>query len=160
MRTAKWSFCNTSKSPGHTCPSILKFSFRPAQTRCRTTSRLHAKARVSTQSQSRRDRDWFKEIRLAGGVHGCGRLAAVRRHALVRLGVAGRVRDRRVADAEVVGVRLRGHLASDQAAPGLVALGDDLSRVLLVLSLAREGKLVLRLSIGDLVDAIEMRFRR
>lgn len=46
--------------------------------------------------------------------------------------------------------RLR--LASNKLLPRLSTLMDDVHRVLLVLALAREGELVLGLSIGDLVD--------
>ena len=60
----------------------------------------------------------------------------------------------RHAHGEVVRRRLGGALARDEAAPRLVALVDDLGRVLLVLRLTRERKLVLGLAIGDLVDAI------
>lgn len=44
-------------------------------------------------------------------------------------------------------------LASDELLPGLGALPDDIHGVLLVLALAGEGKLVLWLSVWDLVDA-------
>lgn len=54
---------------------------------------------------------------------------------------------------KVVGSGLRRALASDELAPGFVALVDDLGGVLLVLGLARESELVLGLAIGDLVDA-------
>lgn len=43
-------------------------------------------------------------------------------------------------------------LARDEVLPRLVALGDDLGGVLLVLGLARERKGVLRLAVRDLVD--------
>ena len=43
-------------------------------------------------------------------------------------------------------------VATDETAPSFVGLVDDLHGVLLVLSLAGEGELVLGLSIGDLVD--------
>lgn len=46
-----------------------------------------------------------------------------------------------------------GLLASDQAIPRIAALADDLLGILLVLAFSTEGKLVLRLSIWDLVDA-------
>lgn len=46
---------------------------------------------------------------------------------------------------------LRG-LASDELLPSLGALTDDIHGVLAVLALAREGELVLRLAIWDLVD--------
>lgn len=44
-------------------------------------------------------------------------------------------------------------LASDELLPGLGALTDNVHGVLLVLALAAEGELVLRLAIGDFVDA-------
>lgn len=44
-------------------------------------------------------------------------------------------------------------LASNETAPGFVALVDDLGGVLFVLGLTREGEGVLGLSVGDLVDA-------
>lgn len=53
---------------------------------------------------------------------------------------------------EIVAGGFGGRLASDQAAPRLVALVDDLHSVLLVFGLAREGEGVLGLSIGDLVN--------
>ena len=53
---------------------------------------------------------------------------------------------------QIVRGRLRGALAGDKTAPSLVALVDDLGRVLLVLRLAGERELVLGLAIGDLVD--------
>ena len=56
------------------------------------------------------------------------------------------------AHREVVRGRLRGALAGHQAAPGLVALMDDLGRILLVLRLAGEREVVLGLAVGDLVD--------
>jgi hypothetical protein len=46
-----------------------------------------------------------------------------------------------------------GGLASDELLPGLGALTDDVHGVLLVLALAGEGELVLRLSVRDFVDA-------
>lgn len=46
-----------------------------------------------------------------------------------------------------------GGLASDELLPSLGALTDNVHGVLLVLALAREGELVLRLSVGDFVDA-------
>lgn len=46
-----------------------------------------------------------------------------------------------------------GGLASGKLLPSLGALADDVHGVLLVLALAREGKLVLRLAIWNLVDA-------
>lgn len=46
-----------------------------------------------------------------------------------------------------------GSLASDKLLPSLGAFTDNVHGVLLVLALAREGELVLRLAIGDLVDA-------
>jgi hypothetical protein len=63
------------------------------------------------------------------------------------------VLDGDVADGDVVGGGLSRSFASDETAPGFVALVDDLGGVLLVLSLTREGEGVLGLSIGDLVDA-------
>jgi hypothetical protein len=54
-----------------------------------------------------------------------------------------------VDEAEV----LLGCLASGKLLPGLGALADNVHGVLLVLALAGEGKLVLGLAIGDLVDA-------
>lgn len=48
---------------------------------------------------------------------------------------------------------LLGGLASRKLLPGLGALTDNVHGVLLVLALAREGKLVLRLAVWDLVDA-------
>ena len=54
---------------------------------------------------------------------------------------------------DIVGISLGGDLALDETLPSLVGLLDDVQSVLLVLSLAREGKLVLGLAIGDLVDA-------
>lgn len=45
-----------------------------------------------------------------------------------------------------------GTLASDELLPGVGALVDDVLGVLLVLTLAREGELVLGLAVGDLVD--------
>ena len=44
-------------------------------------------------------------------------------------------------------------MTADELAPGLVALVDDLGRVLLVLRLAGEREVVLGLAIGNLVDA-------
>jgi hypothetical protein len=43
-------------------------------------------------------------------------------------------------------------VAIDEAAPGLMSLVDDLHGILLVFSLTGEGKLVLGLAIGNLVD--------
>jgi hypothetical protein len=45
-------------------------------------------------------------------------------------------------------------LASDEAAPRLVALVDDFSGIFLVLRLAGERKLVFGLAIGDFVDTV------
>jgi hypothetical protein len=56
-------------------------------------------------------------------------------------------------DRDVHSNAMCGAVAVDEATPGLVALVDDLCRVLLVLGLARERELVLRLAVGDLVDA-------
>ena len=53
---------------------------------------------------------------------------------------------------KLVLVGLVGELASDELPPSLVRLVDDLDGVLLRLGLAREGKDVLRLAVGDLVD--------
>lgn len=54
---------------------------------------------------------------------------------------------------KIVRGSLSGALAGDsELAPRLVTLVDDLGGILLVLSLTREGKLVLGLSIGDLVN--------
>jgi hypothetical protein len=60
---------------------------------------------------------------------------------------------RRVLDSDV-GSRntTSGGLASDETLPGLSALADNVKSVVLVLALASEGKLVLRLAIGNLVD--------
>jgi len=57
-----------------------------------------------------------------------------------------------ILDGEVVGGGTVGCLASDQTAPGLVALVDNFSGVLLVLRLPREGKGILGLSIRNLID--------
>lgn len=57
--------------------------------------------------------------------------------------------DGRVGQADLAGICL----AIDEPLPGLVALVHDFGGVLAVLGLAGEGKLVLGLSIGDLVDA-------
>jgi hypothetical protein len=65
---------------------------------------------------------------------------------------ARRVLDGDVGDGEVVAAGLSRALASDQTAPGLVALVDDLSSVLLVLGLSGESKSVLWLAIGNFVD--------
>ena len=46
-----------------------------------------------------------------------------------------------------------GGLAGDETLPSLGALADDVHGVLLVLALAGEGELVLRLAIGNLIDA-------
>lgn len=54
---------------------------------------------------------------------------------------------------DIVGLSLGGDLALDETLPSLVGLLDDVQGVLLVLGLAREGKLVLGLAIRDLVDA-------
>lgn len=56
------------------------------------------------------------------------------------------------AHGEIVVGGLSGRLASDEAAPRLVALVDDLHGVLFVLRLAGERKGVLGLSVRDLVD--------
>ena len=114
-----------------------------------------------------------------GGVDRRGGLARVRRDAgvgrIVLARVAGRVGVGDVATGrgtakvstrtydwsayakdvhgDIVRGGLGGALAQDEAAPGLVALVDDLGRVLLVLGLAREGEVVLGLAVGDLVDA-------
>lgn len=52
---------------------------------------------------------------------------------------------------QVVVGGLSSSLASDETAPGFVALVDDLSSVLLVLGLSRESERVLGLSVGNLV---------
>lgn len=44
-------------------------------------------------------------------------------------------------------------LARDQSLPGVTAFTDDLLGVLLVLAFTTESELVLRLAVGDLVDA-------
>ena len=64
---------------------------------------------------------------------------------------AGAVR-RSNAHGQVVAVSLGGRLASHQPLPRLVALVDDLDRVLLALGLARERKHILGLAVGDFVD--------
>jgi len=64
-------------------------------------------------------------------------------------GVSGRVDVGDVADGNVGS---RG-VAVNETAPSFVGLVDDLHGVLLVLSFAGEGELVLGLSIGDLVDS-------
>ena len=46
----------------------------------------------------------------------------------------------------------RRSVSVNETAPSLVGLVDDLHSVFLVLSLAREGELILGLAIGDLVD--------
>jgi hypothetical protein len=56
---------------------------------------------------------------------------------------------------EIVGGSRGGGFASDQTAPGFVALVDDLHGVLLIFGLAREGEGVLGLTIRDLVDPKE-----
>ena len=56
------------------------------------------------------------------------------------------------AHRQVVLRGLVGNLAVHKSSPRLVALVNDLSSVLLVLRLTRERELVLRLTIGDLVD--------
>ena len=53
---------------------------------------------------------------------------------------------------EVVGGGLGGAFTSSKTTPCLVTFVDDLGGILLVLSLTREGELVLGLAIGDLVD--------
>jgi len=63
-------------------------------------------------------------------------------------GVSGRASVGDVADGDFT----RRGVTADETAPSFVGLVDDLHGVLLVLSLAREGELVLGLSIGDLVD--------
>jgi hypothetical protein len=60
---------------------------------------------------------------------------------------------RRVLDSDVGGGNTTsGGLASDKTLPGLGALAHNVKSVVLVLALASEGKLVLRLAIGNLVD--------
>jgi hypothetical protein len=68
-----------------------------------------------------------------------------------RLGVSalGGVRDGGVDQREV----FLGGLASGELLPRLSTLADNVHGVLLVLALAGEGELVLRLAIGNLVDA-------
>jgi len=61
--------------------------------------------------------------------------------------------DRDVADLDIIGLSLGGDVTLDQTLPSLMGLLDDVGGVLLVLGLTREGKLVLGLSIGDLVNA-------
>ena len=53
---------------------------------------------------------------------------------------------------ELVRIGLRRRLPADEATPGLMAFMDNLSRVSLVLGLARESESIFRLAIGDLVD--------
>jgi hypothetical protein len=67
-----------------------------------------------------------------------------------------RARNRDVLDRKVVSGSLRRGLARDETAPGLVALMNNLGRVLLVLRLTRERELVLWLAIRNLVDAVNL----
>ena len=67
--------------------------------------------------------------------------------------LVGAVSDLGVDRGDIVLVGLVGHLLLDESLPGIVGALDDLEGVGLVLGLTVEGELVLRLAIGDLVDA-------
>jgi len=58
------------------------------------------------------------------------------------------------AHRQVIALGFGGGLASDQTAPGFVALVDDLCSVTLVFGFARESECVLGLSIRDFVDTM------
>lgn len=81
--------------------------------------------------------NWVRGLVLAGGY--------VER---VRVLVVGRTRNGSVDKRQV----LLGRLARGELFPSLSTLTDNVHGILLVLALAREGKLVLRLAVGDLVD--------
>lgn len=112
---------------------------------------LDSSQRCANANLSRRRRD---EERLRDrGVDGAGREGVGGGDGLVGgvrgLGVALRALDGGVGKRNVAS----GGLALDELLPGLVALVDDLDGVLLGLGLTREGKDVLGLAVGDLVDA-------
>ena len=112
------------------------------------------------------------KYRLTSRVDRRRRLSRVGRNARVRrivLGdVARRVGDGQVTTGRIINVRLnneerslhrqvisgslRRNLAADETTPCLMALVDDLRRVLLVLRFTGKGELVLGLAIGDFVD--------
>jgi len=85
-------------------------------------------------------------------VDGCGReVGSVRDGGIGRVipgGVSRRVDVGKVSD----GYFTRSGITVNETAPGFMSLMDDLHSVLLVLSLAGEGELVLGLAVGDLVD--------
>merc|ERR1712000_163459 len=75
-------------------------------------------------------------------------LVGGQRRELVRGDTGRRMLDSDVGGRDATG----GSLASDEAFPSLSALADNVKSVALVLALASEGKLVLGLAIGNLVD--------
>jgi len=103
--------------------------------------------RVAAFLSLRRGRSGDVKPLVDAGIDGCGSLVLALGDVKLRsIGTLGGVGDGGVDEAEV----LLGGLAGGKLLPGLGALTDNVHGVLLVLALAREGKLVLRLAVWDL----------
>lgn len=107
---------------------------------------------LDTLSRSRGD----EEALVDGSVYGSSGLARVGRDSDVS-SVIGRDKapgtlDGGVGDGQVVSVSVGGRLTVHELPPSLVALVNNLHRILFALGLARECENVLRLAVGDFVD--------